>query len=146
MKLAKEQEVLLILLVTLDGYRLKEGYENENLWEVSCDLALDESGYDLREKVKDLRVLADAGMIKFVYDEDLEMEDGEEDLYDQIDGIWLMDAGRRYIARLEEPLFKRLAGEAWDSTKGWFKSLNINLDSLIKIEINGIKISDIDFG
>lgn len=78
MKLTKAQEEVLMVLIALEGYRKNKRWDNENLWEVSCELALDEGGYDLREKVKDLRALSDTGMIKFDYDEDLEIEEGEE--------------------------------------------------------------------
>lgn len=145
MKLTKAQEEVLMVLIALEGYRKNKRWDNENLWEVSCELALDEGGYDLREKVKDLRALSDTGMIKFDYDEDLEIEEGEEYLYNQIAGIWLLDRGRNYIVRLDEPLLKRLAGEAWDNIKNWLERANINIDSLFKVEIktgdiSGIKI------
>lgn len=142
-KLTKEQEVLLMVLVAIDSYRIQEGWKNDDLWEVSCELALNEGGYDLREKVKDLRALADAGLIMFIYDEDLEIEEGEEDLYDQIESIKLKDTGKRYIARMEESLLRRLASDAWESAKGWFGKIDFSVDSLIEIEINGIKTGDI---
>ncbi len=132
MRLTKEQEALLAVLVAVTDYEMDEDYEDHGLLDKIGELQMEEHGFDLDSKIEDFKKLSEAGLIEF----DCMDEEYRNDMETSVTYLEVLDKGREYLKHMGDPKVVKAAREIWEYAVGVIKDAGIN----INIEFNGVKM------